>query len=95
VLGQIGHRTPVNLFTTASCTVDLFSWLPSTDWSCKNRIRDRNATTRATVVAAIRFTFTDTSQAYDELLSPLIVDFLSLMVDKDLVSLIPLPVYHH
>lgn len=48
------------------------------------RIRDSNASTRATVVSAIRYTFADTSVSYDELLSPLIVDFLSLMADEDL-----------
>lgn len=50
------------------------------------RLRDTNPATRATVVSAIRYTFTDTTQSYDELLSPLLVDFLSLMADQDLVS---------
>ncbi|KAF8168473.1 armadillo-type protein [Crassisporium funariophilum] len=48
------------------------------------RIRDANPDTRATVVSAIRYTFADVSQSYDELLSPLLVDFLSLMVDQNL-----------
>ncbi|KAF5376967.1 hypothetical protein D9615_007234 [Tricholomella constricta] len=48
------------------------------------RIREPNAATRATVVSAIRYTFADTSQSYDELLAPLLVDFLSLMLDEDL-----------
>ncbi|CAA7267741.1 unnamed protein product [Cyclocybe aegerita] len=48
------------------------------------RIKDENPDTRATVVSAIRYTFADTSQSYDELLSPLLVDFLSLMVDENL-----------
>ncbi|KAG5651284.1 hypothetical protein H0H81_009201 [Sphagnurus paluster] len=48
------------------------------------RIRDANAATRATVVSAIRYTFADTSQSYDELLAPLLVDFLLLMTDEDL-----------
>ena len=51
------------------------------------RIRDGNAATRATVVSAIRYTFADTTQSYDELLAPLLMDFLSLMVDTDLVRL--------
>jgi len=51
------------------------------------RIRDENAATRATVVSAIRYTFADTAQSYDELLAPLLMDFLSLMVDEDLVCL--------
>jgi len=57
------------------------------------RIGDKNAATRATVVSAIRYTFADTSQSYDELLAPMIIDFLSLMLDEDLVcnanSLVP------
>ncbi|KAF8060828.1 armadillo-type protein [Lyophyllum atratum] len=48
------------------------------------RIREQSAATRATVVSAIRYTFADTSQSYDELLAPLLVDFLSLMLDSDL-----------
>lgn len=48
------------------------------------RIRDSNPSTRATVVSAIRYTFADASQSYDELLAPLLVDFLSSMVDEDL-----------
>ncbi|KAJ3996104.1 armadillo-type protein [Lentinula boryana] len=49
-----------------------------------NRIHDSNPAARATVVAAIRYTFADTAPTYDELLSPLIIDFLSLMGDGDL-----------
>ncbi len=40
--------------------------------------------TRATVIAAIRFTFTNDSSAYDQLLAPLIVEFFRLMNDADL-----------
>ncbi|KAJ3873718.1 armadillo-type protein [Lentinula edodes] len=49
-----------------------------------NRIHDSSPAARATVVAAIRYTFADTAPTYDELLSPLIIDFLSLMGDADL-----------
>lgn len=52
------------------------------------RIHDKNAATRATVVSAIRYTFADTSQSYDELLAPLLIDFLSLMLDEDLVRIL-------
>ncbi|KAF7300230.1 Cullin-associated nedd8-dissociated protein 1 [Mycena kentingensis (nom. inval.)] len=38
----------------------------------------------ATVVSAIRYTFAETSQSYHELLVPLIVDFLSIMLDKNI-----------
>ncbi|KAI0063091.1 TIP120-domain-containing protein [Artomyces pyxidatus] len=48
------------------------------------RIRDPNAATRATVLSAIRYTFVDSSQSYDDVLAPHIIDFLSLMEDEDL-----------
>ncbi|KAG7450909.1 ARM repeat-containing protein [Guyanagaster necrorhizus] len=48
------------------------------------RIQDQNPATRATVVSAIRYTFADSPASYDELLSPYLVDFLSLMLDQDL-----------
>ncbi|KAK0446544.1 armadillo-type protein [Desarmillaria tabescens] len=48
------------------------------------RIQDENPATRATVVSAIRYTFADSPASYDELLSPYLVDFLSLMLDQDL-----------
>ncbi|EPQ61385.1 hypothetical protein GLOTRDRAFT_30890 [Gloeophyllum trabeum ATCC 11539] len=48
------------------------------------RIEDENPSTRATVVSAIRYTFSDPSRSYDELLAPVIIDFLSLMHDTDL-----------
>jgi hypothetical protein len=51
------------------------------------RIRDEDPKARATVVSAIRYTFSDSDTSYDELLSPVIVDFLALMVDSDLVRL--------
>ncbi|KAI0271714.1 TIP120-domain-containing protein [Gloeopeniophorella convolvens] len=48
------------------------------------RIRDPNAATRATVLSAIRYTFVDSSSSYDDVLAPYILDFLSLMEDKEL-----------
>ncbi|KAF7296627.1 Cullin-associated nedd8-dissociated protein 1 [Mycena chlorophos] len=48
------------------------------------RVKDPNPSSRATVVSAIRYTFAETSQSYDELLAPLLVDFLSLMLDEDI-----------
>jgi hypothetical protein len=49
------------------------------------RIRDPNAATRATVLSAIRYTFADSSPAFDDILGPYIIDFLSLMEDAELV----------
>nr|XP_018266798.1 tip120-family protein [Kwoniella dejecticola CBS 10117]OBR88956.1 tip120-family protein [Kwoniella dejecticola CBS 10117] len=40
---------------------------------------------RAIVAAAVRYTFIDTSSSYDEIIAPIIVDFLSLMQDANLV----------
>ena len=45
---------------------------------------------RAIVAAAVRFTFIDTSSSYDELISPIVVDFLSLMHDENYVSCKPM-----
>jgi cullin-associated NEDD8-dissociated protein 1 len=36
-------------------------------------------------VTSIRFTLVDTSQTYDELLASVILDFLALIADPDLV----------
>ena len=51
----------------------------------QSRMQATSAGTRAAVITAIRFTFSDASSAYDDLLAPLIVQFLSLMHDPDLV----------
>ncbi|KAI6021197.1 armadillo-type protein [Pisolithus marmoratus] len=47
-------------------------------------IRDENPAIRATVISAIRYTFADSAPSYDEVLAPLVMDFLSLMKDSDL-----------
>lgn len=48
------------------------------------RIRDENPAARATVISAIRYTFAEPSATYDELLSTVLMDFLSLVGDQDL-----------
>lgn len=52
----------------------------------RSKLQDPSPAVRATVLSAIRYTFSDISSEYDELLSPLIPEFLSFMVDSDLVS---------
>lgn len=52
----------------------------------QSRLESTSAGTRAAVITAVRFTLTDVSSSYDDLLAPLIVQFLSLMHDEDLVS---------
>lgn len=48
------------------------------------RLSSDSRHTRATVIAAIRFTFHNESTTYDELLAPLIVEFFNLIDDQDL-----------
>ncbi|GAA6006246.1 hypothetical protein JCM11491_002083 [Sporobolomyces phaffii] len=48
------------------------------------RLGSASAHERATVIAALRFTFTNDSTTYDELLAPLIVEFFKLVKDSDL-----------
>ncbi|KAG8864313.1 hypothetical protein FRB96_006134 [Tulasnella sp. 330] len=62
--------------TTANPT----SYLPQ----LQERLADPSPSVRATVVAAVRYTFADNTQSYDELLSPLIIQFMSLVHDSDL-----------
>lgn len=51
----------------------------------QERLRSPSVSVRATVLAAIRFTLsTESSAAYDELLAPILVDFLSLLNDSEL-----------
>lgn len=52
----------------------------------KARINDPNPATRATVLSAIRYTFAESAASFDELLGGVIMDFLSLLSDADLVS---------
>src|ERR1700722_18763822 len=82
---EVGDHAPFKIPTSTARTCNycranyLSLFLPQA------RIRDQNAATRATVVAAIRYTFAETAQSYDDLLAPLLFDFLSLMADEDLV----------
>jgi len=50
----------------------------------QSRLRDPSPAIRATVVSAIRYTLADATQSYDDLLSPLIIEFLTLVQDTDL-----------
>ncbi|KAF9982553.1 Cullin-associated NEDD8-dissociated protein 1 [Modicella reniformis] len=59
---------------------DPYKFLPE----LQTRLRSDSAQIRGTVVSAFKYTFTDNTRSYDELLRPLIVEFLSLMKDKDL-----------
>ena len=43
------------------------------------------------MVSAIRYTFVETSQTFDDVFSPLLVDFLSLMADDNIVCVYVFP----
>lgn len=49
----------------------------------QTRVTAREAGTRATVASAVRYAFIDTSDSFDEILAPLIIDFLFLMDDSE------------
>jgi cullin-associated NEDD8-dissociated protein 1 len=50
------------------------------------KLKDPSPAVRATVLSAIRYTLVDISSEHDDLILPLIPEFLSLMNDPDLVS---------
>ena len=86
-LGKLATIAPSRYLPELHVTTLTLPQMHLTDiFLCQARIRDPNPDIRATVVSAIRYTFADVSRSYDELLSPLIVDFLSLMADENLVG---------
>ena len=69
----------------AECLARLILTHPSHYLSLlQSRIQDPTPSTRASVIAAIRFTLTETAATYDDLLATSIVDFLSLVKDESL-----------
>ncbi|GJJ09394.1 hypothetical protein Clacol_003616 [Clathrus columnatus] len=48
------------------------------------RLHDPDPAVRATVVSALRYTFADAIRTHDDLLTPFVLDFLSLLVDDNL-----------
>ncbi|KIM50021.1 hypothetical protein SCLCIDRAFT_12402, partial [Scleroderma citrinum Foug A] len=69
----------------ASCLGKLTTTQPSRYLpQLHTHIRDESPAVRATVISAIRYTFADSTPSYDELLAPLVMDFLGLMKDSDL-----------
>lgn len=47
------------------------------------KIHDSDAGTKAIIVSAVRYTFGDTDQSFDDQLGPILIDFISLMSDSD------------
>lgn len=80
---EISEETTRNV--AAACLGKLTTTNPSRYLpQLHDRIQDSSPSARATVLAAIRYTFADSSPAYDELLSPVLLDFLVLISDPDL-----------
>lgn len=51
----------------------------------KEHIRDQDPAIRATVFAAIRYTFTDSRSSYDDVLESIVPEFITGMQDNDIV----------
>ncbi|TGZ79435.1 TIP120-domain-containing protein [Ascodesmis nigricans] len=61
--------------------LDPWTFLPE----LQRNLASNTASVRGMVISAVRFTFTDTDTSYDDLLRPIIVDFLDAMLqDQDL-----------
>ena len=54
-------------------------------FALQERIHDQSPAARATVISAIRYTFVESTAAYNELIGTMIMDFLGLVADPDLV----------
>lgn len=70
----------------AACIGKLTTTAPSKFLPQLQELLKSSPENRAIVAAAVRYTFIDTSSGYDELIAPIIVDFLSLMHDENIVS---------
>ena len=57
--------------------IDPRSFLPE----LQKHLTDSDPAVRGMVISAIRYTFTDTLASYDDLLRPIVVDFLTVMVE--------------
>ncbi|KAI5811207.1 armadillo-type protein [Peziza echinospora] len=57
--------------------IDPYNFLPE----LQKHLNSPDSSVRGMVISAIRYTFTDTLASYDELLRPIVVDFLSVMVE--------------
>ncbi|WWD22460.1 hypothetical protein CI109_106951 [Kwoniella shandongensis] len=69
----------------AACIGKLTTTAPSKFLPQLQELLRSSPSNRAIVAAAVRYTFIDTSSSYDELIAPIIVDFLSLMRDENLI----------
>ena len=67
------------------CVVSQFLCTSFSNKFFQERIKDESPAARATVISAIRYTFAESTRSYDDLLGSVIIDFLSLITDPDLV----------
>ncbi|KIR43743.1 tip120-family protein [Cryptococcus deuterogattii 99/473] len=69
----------------AACIGKLTTTVPAKFLPQLQHLLHSSPSNRATVAAAVRYTFIDTSNGYDELIAPILVEFLSLMKDENLI----------
>lgn len=69
----------------AACIGKLTTTVPAKFLPQLQQLLYSSPSNRAIVAAAVRYTFIDTSNGYDELIAPIIVEFLSLMKDENLI----------
>ncbi|KAK8845507.1 hypothetical protein IAR55_006220 [Kwoniella newhampshirensis] len=81
--GEIGDDGIRNV--KAACIGKLTTTAPGKFLPQLQELLRSSPSNRAIVAAAVRYTFIDTSSSYDELIAPIIVDFLSLMRDENLI----------
>lgn len=59
--------------------IDPYSFLPE----LQKHLSSPDSSIRGMVISAVRYTFTDTLASYDDLLRPIVVNFLTLMVEDN------------
>lgn len=69
----------------AACIGKLLTLAPARYLPQLQSLFTSTPTNRAIVAASIRYAFIDTSSSYDELIAPILTDFLRLLGDEDLV----------
>lgn len=69
----------------AACIGKLLTLAPGRYLPQLQSLFNSTPTNRAIVAASIRYAFIDTSTSYDELIAPILSDFLRLLADEDLI----------
>ena len=87
-LGKLATTAPSRYLPQLHVSPPHLIWSYDKLISVQERIQDPSPAARATVISAIRYTFVESSRGYDELIGSIIMDFLSLIADPDLVRLL-------